>query len=105
MRAQKEDSPENQRKRELINNELILDQLKSHLKHFERMVRVFEMTYLDLTKKLKEDIKDKNLEVKPVEVQKDLQINDKGQVIFDQSHQLFDANANLIDKESKVHKR
>jgi hypothetical protein len=36
------------------------------------MVRVFEMTYLDLTKKLKENIKDKNLEVKPMEIQRDL---------------------------------
>ena len=69
------------------------------------MIRVFEMTYLDLTKKLKEDIKDKNMQVQPLEVQKDIQINDKGQVIFDQSHQLFDSNACLIDKESRVHKR
>ena len=63
------------------------------------------MTYLDLTKKLKEDIKDKNMQVQPLEVQKDIQVNDKGQVIFDQNHQLFDSNACLIDKESRVHKR
>lgn len=56
----------------------MLSELKKHLKLFERMVRVFEMTYLDLTKKLKENLKDRNLEVKPQEVQNDVQINSKG---------------------------
>jgi len=42
---------------------MLLDEFKSHLKKFERLVRIFEMTYLDLTEKLKENIKEKNLQV------------------------------------------
>lgn len=60
----------------------MLDEFKTHLKKFERLVRIFEMTYLDLTEKLKENVKDNNLKVKPQTLKKDVEINTKGQIIF-----------------------
>jgi hypothetical protein len=42
-----------------------LNEFKKNLKVFERSVRIFEMTYLDLILKLKEDVKVQNLKVEP----------------------------------------
>ncbi len=36
-------------KRTLIQDEALIEDLKKELKHFERMMRVFELTYLDMT--------------------------------------------------------
>ena len=85
----------------MVKDQLLQDELKSHLKKFERLVRIFEMTYLDLTEKLKDNVKDKNLQVKPLTVTRDIELNTKGQMIY-QNDQLFDKNAYLIDKQSKI---
>jgi hypothetical protein len=42
-----------------------MNEFKKNLKVFERSVRIFEMTYLDLILKLKEDVKVQNLKVEP----------------------------------------
>jgi hypothetical protein len=62
------------------------------------------MTYLDLSEKLKENVKDQNLQVKPLQVKHEVEINTKGQMIY-QNDQLFDKNACLIDKQSKIKQR
>jgi hypothetical protein len=66
--ARPEEDKDLKKKKDLVRDQQLLEELKRHLKMFERMVRIFEMTYLDLTKKLKENVRDRNLEVKPVEI-------------------------------------
>ena len=51
------------------------------LKKFERMIRVFEMTYLDLKQDLQDKIKENNLLSKPIEIRQNLEINREGQII------------------------
>lgn len=75
--------------------------MKQELKKFERMVRVFEMTYLDMTQRLQEITKENNLKSEPKEVQQDFKINQKGQVIS-HDQQFFDQDANLIDREARM---
>ena len=45
-----------------------MNELKKILKVFERTLRVFEMTYLDLTQNLKEDTKIENLKIEHIGV-------------------------------------
>lgn len=45
----------------LVRDKAIVSEFKSHLKHFERMIRVFEMTYLDLCEVLRDQVKQHNL--------------------------------------------
>lgn len=39
-------------KQNLVRNKALIDELKQELKNFERMIRVFEMTYLDMIERL-----------------------------------------------------
>lgn len=68
-------------KQNLVRNKALIEEMKQELKKFERMVRVFEMTYLDMTQRLQEITKENNLKSEPKEVQQDFKINQKGQVI------------------------
>jgi len=54
--------------------------LKKELKCFERHIRVFEQTHLDLTMMLREQVKHKNLNIQPhkMEIKQDVKITDKG---------------------------
>lgn len=44
------------------------------------MMRVFEMTYLDLTENLKEQIITKNLQASPRFLEAEVEVNDQGQI-------------------------
>lgn len=68
------------------------------------MIRVFEMTYLDMTQRLQEITQERNLKCAPREVQQDFKINQKGQVIAHEQ-QFFDKDANLIDREARTVKQ
>ena len=37
-----------------MRNKVLIEELRSELKKFERMIRVFEMTYLDMVERLQE---------------------------------------------------
>ena len=45
---------------QLVQNSELLGEYRRSLKNFERMVRVFEMTFIDLSSKLMEDVRAKN---------------------------------------------
>ena len=79
----KNDEIENseQQKKKLIEDKLLISNFKTMLKKFERMIRVFEMTYLDLKQDLQDQIKENNLMSRPVEIRQQLEINREGQII------------------------
>jgi hypothetical protein len=52
----KQESDLERRRKEALEDGVILSELKDHLIRFERMVRIFEMTYIDLTIKLSLDL-------------------------------------------------
>ena len=80
-----------------MRNDDLVNEFKNMLKTFERFVRIFEMTYLDLKDKMQNTIKEKNLECHPQHVKVAVKINEKGQIITSDD-QLFDKEAKLIDK-------
>lgn len=95
----------NELRQNLVNDKQLIANFKSELKKFERLLRVFEMTHLDLTQKLRENVKQKNLEILPeqMKVKQDVKINEKGQIIIaNGDNQLFDGQAMLIDKNSRI---
>lgn len=48
----KQEERENKAKDEIIQNQKLIEDFRNLLKKFERMIRIFEMTYLDLKQKL-----------------------------------------------------
>ena len=91
-------------KQQAAQDKRLIAEFTAHLRKFERLFRVFEMTYLDMSNNLREVVKDKNLASKPLEVQQEVKINQKGQIIAE-DYQLFDNKAFLIDKQSNITKR
>jgi hypothetical protein len=87
-----------------MRNTELVNEFKSMLKTFERYVRVFEMTYLDLKDKMQTVIRDKNLQCMPQQVKVAVKINEKGQIITSED-QLFDKEAKLIDKQCVIQSR
>lgn len=102
----KEEEKENKAKDEIIQNKKLVDNFRNLLKKFERMIRIFEMTYLDLKQELQDTIQEMNLQVEPMEVKQSVQVNEIGQVICDEK-QMFEngSEPRLIDKKSKVSRR
>ncbi len=78
-----------------------MNEFKKNLKVFERSVRIFEMTYLDLILKLKEDVKVQNLKVEPKYISQNININHQGQIIIEEN-QFFDNQANMIVTQSNI---
>ena len=49
------------RKLNVVRNEHLLAELRAAIQKFERLIRVFEMTYLDLAVKLEQKVQEMNL--------------------------------------------
>ena len=63
------------------------------------------MTHLDLSEKLREHVKDKNLEILPqqMKIKEEVRVNHAGQVIIANGDaQMFDTQAKIIDSSDKV---
>ena len=62
------------------------------------------MTHLDLSEKLREHVKDKNLQILPqqMKIDEEVRVNDAGQVIIANGEdQIFDTQAKIIDTSGK----
>lgn len=91
-------------KQQLMADFDTVNEFKGQLKKLERLIRIFEMTYLDLKDGLQNQVRIKNLQCQPQNVKVAVKINEKGQIIASDD-QLFDKDAKLIDKQSRIQAR
>jgi hypothetical protein len=48
-------------KKQLMSDQVLINNFRNELKNLERLVRIFEITYLDLSEKLQETLQEKNM--------------------------------------------
>lgn len=94
----------NQKRQTLMRDQKLILKLKQELKQLERLIRIFEMTYLDLKEEMQQVTRTKNLALMPKDVFQSVKINNLGQVIAGE-FQMFDSEAILIDKNATIMKR
>lgn len=102
------ETQQDEQRREVARDQLLLAELRQELQKFERLIRIFEVTYLELSALMQDKIKQMNMQEKPRELSAEFRINQRGQIILADAkdgEQMLDQHGSLIDAEARVVRR